>query len=165
LLTPHAGLWDTRSAISKGLLPVSPLIFVVVILGATQKAAPAGFAGLGIGLTLVVKHIFGIHITGVGVNPARSLGPAIFAGGTALTQVWLFLVVPSIAGLGARLLFRLKLLEADEPMPEIRNRRGVENEIAVQLVRLVSAKTNGEIRLHRSPRLIFHRRRSELSGS
>jgi aquaporin Z len=104
---------------------------VIVILGATQKAAPAGFAGLGIGLTLVVIHIFGIHITGVSVNPARSLGPAIFAGGTALTQVWLFLVVPSVAGLVAGLLFRLKLLEADEPMPEIKNRRGVENEIAV----------------------------------
>jgi aquaporin Z len=110
---------------------VATLIFVVVILGATQKAAPAGFAGLGIGLTLVVIHIFGIHITGVSVNPARSLGPAIFAGGTALAQVWLFLVVPSIAGLVAGLLFRFRLLEADEPMPEIKNRRGVENEIAV----------------------------------
>ncbi len=110
---------------------VATLIFVVVILGATQKAAPAGFAGLGIGLTLVVIHIFGIHITGVSVNPARSLGPAIFAGGTALTQVWLFLIVPCVAGLVAGLLFRLKLLEADEPMPEIKNRRGVENEIAV----------------------------------
>ena len=110
---------------------VATLIFVIVILGATQKAAPAGFAGLGIGLTLVVIHIFGIHITGVSVNPARSLGPAIFAGGTALSQVWLFLVIPSIAGVVAGLLFRLKLLEADEPMPEIKNRRGVENEIAV----------------------------------
>jgi aquaporin Z len=110
---------------------VATLIFVIVILGATQKAAPAGFAGLGIGLTLVVIHIFGIHITGVSVNPARSLGPAIFAGGAALSQLWLFLVVPSIGGLAAGLLFRLKLLEADEPMPEIKNRRGVENEIAV----------------------------------
>jgi aquaporin Z len=110
---------------------VATLIFVIVILGATQKAAPAGFAGLGIGLTLVVIHIFGIHITGVSVNPARSLGPALFVGGTALTQVWLFLLIPSLAGVVAGLLFRLKLLEADEPMPEIRNRRDVENEIAV----------------------------------
>jgi aquaporin Z len=110
---------------------VATLIFVVVILGATQKAAPAGFAGLGIGITLVVIHIFGIHITGVSVNPARSFGPALLVGGKALAQVWLFLLVPSIAGVVAGLLFRTKALEAEEPMPEIRNRRAVENELAV----------------------------------
>jgi aquaporin Z len=110
---------------------VATLIFVVVILGATQKAAPAGFAGLGIGITLVVIHIFGIHITGVSVNPARSLGPALFVGGKAVSQVWLFLLVPSLAGVVAGLLFRTKALEAEEPMPEIRNRRAVENELAV----------------------------------
>jgi aquaporin Z len=110
---------------------VATLIFVVVILGATQKAAPAGFAGMGIGITLVVIHIFGIHITGVSVNPARSFGPAIFVGGKALSQVWLFLLVPSIAGVVAGLLFRTKALEAEEPMPEIKNRRAVENELAV----------------------------------
>jgi aquaporin Z len=110
---------------------VATLIFVVVILGATQKAAPAGFAGMGIGITLVVIHIFGIHITGVSVNPARSFGPAIFVGGKALSQVWLFLLVPSIAGVAAGLLFRTKALEAEEPMPEIKNRRAVENELAV----------------------------------
>ncbi len=125
----YQGGYNTASAIVFEF--VATLIFVIVILGATQKAAPAGFAGLGIGLTLVVIHIFGIHITGVSVNPARSLGPALFVGGAALAQVWLFLVVPSIAGLVAGLLFRLKALEADEPMPEIKNRRGVENEIAV----------------------------------
>ena len=110
---------------------VATLIFVVVILGATQKAAPAGFAGLGIGITLVVIHIFGIHITGVSVNPARSFGPALLVGGKALAQVWLFLLVPSVAGLVAGLLFRTKILEAEEPMPEIKNRRAVENELAV----------------------------------
>jgi aquaporin Z len=110
---------------------VATLIFVVVILGATQKAAPAGFAGMGIGITLVVIHIFGIHITGVSVNPARSFGPAIFVGGKALSQVWLFLLVPSAAGVVAGLLFRTKALEAEEPMPEIKNRRAVENELAV----------------------------------
>ncbi len=110
---------------------VATLIFIVVILGATQKAAPAGFAGLGIGLTLVVIHIFGIAITGVSVNPARSFGPALIVGGHALSQVWLFLLIPSLAGLVAGLLFRFKALEADEPMPEIKNRRGVENEVAV----------------------------------
>jgi aquaporin Z len=92
---------------------VATLIFVVVVLGSTQKNAPAGFAGLAIGITLVVIHIFGIHITGVSVNPARSLGPALLVGGKALAQVWLFLLVPSVAGAVAGLLFRSKALEAD----------------------------------------------------
>jgi aquaporin Z len=92
---------------------VATLIFVIVILGSTQKSAPGGFAGLAIGITLVAIHIFGIHITGVSVNPARSLGPALFVGGNALNQVWLFLVFPSVGGLLAGLLFRTKLLEAE----------------------------------------------------
>jgi aquaporin Z len=125
----YQGEYNTTSALLFEF--IATLIFVIVILGSTQKAAPAGFAGLGIGITLVVIHIFGIRITGVSVNPARSLGPALFVGGKALSQVWLFLLLPSIAGLVAGLLFRLKLLEADEPMPEIKNRRGVENEMAV----------------------------------
>ncbi len=92
---------------------IATLIFVIVILGSTQKAAPSGFAGLAIGITLVVIHIFGIHITGVSVNPARSLGPAIFVGGKALAQLWLFLIVPSLGGIAAGLLFRTKDLEAE----------------------------------------------------
>jgi len=92
---------------------VATLIFVIVILGSTQKSAPAGFAGLAIGITLVAIHLFGIHITGVSVNPARSLGPAVLVGGQALAQVWLFLLVPSLGGACAGLLFRLKALTAD----------------------------------------------------
>jgi aquaporin Z len=92
---------------------VATLIFVIVILGSTQKSAPAGFAGLAIGITLVAIHIFGIHITGVSVNPARSLGPALFVGGQALKQVWLFLLVPSVGGIVAGLMFRTKLLAAE----------------------------------------------------
>ena len=99
---------------------VATLIFVIVILGSTQKAAPAGFAGLAIGITLVVIHIFGIHITGVSVNPARSLGPALLVGGKAMPQVWLFLLVPSVAGMVAGFLFRTKALEVDEPVEERR---------------------------------------------
>ncbi len=95
---------------------MATLIFVIVILGSTQKAAPAGFAGLAIGITLVAIHIFGIHITGVSVNPARSLGPALLVGGQAMAQVWLFLLVPSLAGVVAGLLFRTKALEVDEPV-------------------------------------------------
>jgi aquaporin Z len=92
---------------------VATFIFVVVILGATQKASPAGFAGLVIGITLVVIHIFGIRITGVSVNPARSFGPALMVGGKALAQVWLFLLLPSLGGALAGLVFRNHTLEAE----------------------------------------------------
>ena len=92
---------------------VATFLFVTVILGATQAKAPSQFAGLAIGLTLVVIHIVGIQVTGVSVNPARSFGPAVFAQGEALQQLWLFIVAP-LAGAGlAGLLFRAKLLEAD----------------------------------------------------
>ena len=90
---------------------VATLLFVIVILGSTQEKAPAQFAGLAIGITLVVIHILGINITGVSVNPARSFGPALLVGGKAISQLWLFLVVPSIAGIAAGVLFKLKLLE------------------------------------------------------
>jgi len=93
---------------------IATLIFVTVVLGSTQKSAPAGFAGLAIGIALVAIHIFGIHITGVSVNPARSLGPALLVGGKALAQLWLFLLVPSLGGAAAGLLFRFKALEANE---------------------------------------------------
>lgn len=89
------------------------MIFVIVILGATQKSAPTGFAGLAIGITLMAIHLLGIQITGVSVNPARSLGPAIFVQGQALKQLWLFLVFPSLGGIVAGLFFRTKLLAAD----------------------------------------------------
>ena len=90
---------------------VATLLFIIVILGSTQEKAPAAFAGLAIGITLVVIHIFGINISGVSVNPARSLGPALFAGGKAIEQLWMFLIVPSVAGVIGGLLFRAKLLE------------------------------------------------------
>jgi aquaporin Z len=93
---------------------VATFIFLVVILGATQKAAPTGFAGLVIGISLVVIHIFGIHITGVSVNPARSFGPALLVGGQALSQVWLFFVAPFLGALIAGVLFRTKVLEVTE---------------------------------------------------
>lgn len=85
---------------------VATLLFIIVILGSTQDGAPTQFSGLAIGITLVAIHIFGINITGVSVNPARSLGPALIVGGQALSQVWLFLVVPTVAGLFAGALFR-----------------------------------------------------------
>jgi aquaporin Z len=72
-------------------------IFMTVILGATSKRAIAGFAGIPIGLTLTLVHLIGIPITNLSVNPARSTGPALFVGGWALEQLWLFWLAP-IAG-------------------------------------------------------------------
>ena len=89
---------------------VATLIFVIVILASTQTGAPTQMAGLAIGITLVVIHIFGINITGVSVNPARSLGPAIWVGGKAISQVWMFLIVPSIAGIVSGVIYRSKVL-------------------------------------------------------
>jgi len=73
---------------------VATFIFVTVILGATEEKAHPAIAGLAIGLTLVVIHIVGIQVTGVSVNPARSFGPAFFAGEQAMSQLWLFVVAP-----------------------------------------------------------------------
>ncbi|CAG0911902.1 unnamed protein product, partial [Cyprideis torosa] len=83
---------------------VATFLFVVVILGATASTAPAAMAGLAIGLALVVIHLVGINVTGVSVNPARSIGPALFAGGTAIGQLWLFIVAPVIGAVAAGLL-------------------------------------------------------------
>jgi aquaporin Z len=96
---------------------VATLLFIIVILGSTQEGAPNQFAGLAIGITLVAIHIFGINITGVSVNPARSLGPALMVGGQALSQVWLFLIVPTVAGLFAGALFRTGALACQPQKP------------------------------------------------
>jgi aquaporin Z len=92
---------------------VATMLFVIVFLGSTQVSAPAGFAGLVIGTTLIAIYLLGIHITGAGVNPARSLGPALLVGGNALQQIWMFLLVPSLGGVAAGLLFRCRALSAD----------------------------------------------------
>jgi aquaporin Z len=69
-------------------------MFLVVILGSTDKRAPAGFAGIAIGLALTLIHLIGIPVTNLSVNPARSTGPAVFVGGWALAQLWLFWLAP-----------------------------------------------------------------------
>ena len=92
---------------------VATFLFLVVILGSTHGKAPAGFGGLAIGLTLAAIHIVGIQVTGVSVNPARSLGPAVFAQGAALSQLWLFIVAPLAGAAIAGLLFRTQMLEPD----------------------------------------------------
>ena len=75
-------------------------LFVLVVLGATSKTngATNNFAGLAIGLSLILIHLVGIHFTGTSVNPARSFGPALFEGGEALVNVWVFIVAPLIGG-------------------------------------------------------------------
>ncbi len=92
---------------------VATFLFVVTILGSTQNGAPGMLAGLAIGLALVVIHIVGIQVTGVSVNPARSLGPAVFVGGQALSQLWLFFVAPCIGAAIAGIAFRSRLLAAE----------------------------------------------------
>ena len=86
---------------------VLTFIFLLVIYGSTSERAPKGFAGISIGLSLVLIHLVGIPITGTSVNPARSLGPAVIVGGTALSQLWLFWVAPILGGLLAAGLWRL----------------------------------------------------------
>jgi aquaporin Z len=90
---------------------VATAFFLFVILGATDKKAPAGFAPIAIGLCLTLIHLVTIPVTNTSVNPARSLGPAIFVGGWAIEQVWLFFVGPIVgAVLGA---FAYKAVHAD----------------------------------------------------
>ena len=85
---------------------VLTFIFLTVILGSTSWRAASGFAGIPIGLTLTLVHLVGIPVTNVSVNPARSTGPAIFVGGWALQQLWLFWVAPLLGAVLAGLLGR-----------------------------------------------------------
>ncbi len=97
---------------------VATFLFVTVILGSTGAGTPAGMAGLAIGLALVVIHLVGINVTGVSVNPARSIGPALFAGGTAIGQLWLFVLAPILGGVLAGVVFKTGLLDAPETVIE-----------------------------------------------
>ena len=94
---------------------VMTFMFVLVIMGATDKRAPKGFAGIAIGLMLTLIHLISIPVTNTSVNPARSTGPAIFVGDWALSQLWLFWVAPIvgaiIAGLAYRMFFEDKKAE------------------------------------------------------
>lgn len=94
-------------------------VFVLVILGVTDTRAPHGFAPLAIGLALTLIHLVAIPVDGTSVNPARSLAPALLAGGDALAQVWLFLLAPVLGGVLAAVLHRvLGAEEAPAPLAE-----------------------------------------------
>ncbi len=84
---------------------VLTFVFVLVIVGVTSKAENSAVAGIVIGLSLTLVHILGIALTGTSVNPARSLMPAIFAGGEALSQLWIFIIAPLIGGAAAAVVY------------------------------------------------------------
>ena len=94
---------------------VMTFMFLIVILGATHQRAPVGFAGIAIGLALTLIHLVSIPVTGTSVNPARSTGPALFVGGWALAQLWVFWLAPIAGALAAGWLYRGVLEARAEP--------------------------------------------------
>ncbi|MCB9261461.1 MAG: aquaporin Z [Flavobacteriales bacterium] len=85
---------------------VMTFMFLLVILGATDKKAPAGFAGIAIGLALTLIHLISIPVTNTSVNPARSVSQALFVGDWALSQLWLFILIPTIGGAAAGMVYK-----------------------------------------------------------
>lgn len=96
---------------------VLTFMFLMIILGSTDRRAPAGFAPLAIGLGLTLIHLIGIPVTNLSVNPARSTGPAVFVGGWAIAQLWLFLVAPTIGAVLAGVVYRT-CFEGEQPRTE-----------------------------------------------
>ena len=94
---------------------VMTMMFLVVILGSTDKRAPAGFAPIAIGLCLTLIHLISIPVTNTSVNPARSTGVAVFVGGWALAQLWLFWVAPIVGGLLGAVVYRFVGERSNEP--------------------------------------------------
>lgn len=91
--------------------------FLMIILGATDKRAPAGFAPIAIGLGLTLIHMIGIPVTNLSVNPARSTGPALFVGGWAIHQLWLFWVAPIAGAILAGIIYPIVAGKDDRPTP------------------------------------------------
>lgn len=82
------------------------MLLVITVLGATDSKAPAGFAGLAIGLSLAVTNLASIPVTNASINPARSIGPAVYVGGWAIEQLWLFIVAPLAGGVIAAIVYK-----------------------------------------------------------
>ena len=93
---------------------VMTFIFLTIILGSTDRRAPAGFAPIAIGLALTLIHLVSIPVTNTSVNPARSTGPAVFVGGWALSQLWLFWVMPIVGAVLAGILYRWLFRETEK---------------------------------------------------
>jgi len=102
---------------------VMSFMFVLVVLGATHARAPVGFAGIAIGLALALVHLISIPVTNTSVNPARSTGPALFVGGWAVAQLWLFWVAPLLGGGLAGVVYRT-LLQRDLSEPAVSGQAG-----------------------------------------
>jgi aquaporin Z len=98
------GGYDLTSAVVSEVVMTG--MFLVIIMGATDKRAPAGFAPIAIGLSLTLIHLISIPVTNTSVNPARSTGPALFVGGWALAQLWLFWVAPLVGGALGGIIYR-----------------------------------------------------------
>lgn len=92
---------------------IGTFFFLVVILGSTQSKSVTPAAGLVIGLTLAILHLVNVPLTGNSLNPARSLAPAVFVGGVAIQQIWLYIAAPIVGAIVAALFFRLKLISAE----------------------------------------------------
>ena len=101
------GLYNNDIWMSLLIEIILTCVFVFAILGVTSRPQFGSVAGLVIGLTLTLVHIFGIYFTGTSVNPARSFGPALFAGGDAFANVWVFIVAPLAGGALAAVLYRI----------------------------------------------------------
>jgi len=101
---------------------VMTFMFLIVILGATHQRAPVGFAGMAIGLALTLIHLISIPVTNTSVNPARSTGPALFVGGWATAQLWLFWVAPLLGAAAAGFVYRA-LLEGEVKEEPVAGRR------------------------------------------
>jgi aquaporin Z len=108
---------------------VLTMFLVLTVLGTTDVKAPVGFAGLAIGLVLTLIHLVGIPITNTSVNPARSIGPALFVGGWALQQLWVFIVAPLLGGVVAAVLYAVIRLP-DEDISVGRAERALDSEQA-----------------------------------
>ena len=106
-------LYDGNVVKSLVIECILTFVFVLAILGVTSKKKYEKCAGLVIGFTLTLVHIFGIYFTGTSVNPARSFGPALFKGGEALSNYWVFLVAPLVGGALAAVVFKA-LIKSDE---------------------------------------------------
>jgi aquaporin Z len=109
---------------------VLTFFLVFTVLGATDIKAPVGFAGLPIGLVLTLIHLVGIPVTNTSVNPARSIGPAIFVGGWALSQLWLFIVAPLIGAVIAAVIYMAITHKPSEVIPVSEAERALESEQA-----------------------------------
>lgn len=99
-------LYEGNIALSILIEIILTFVFVIAILGVTSKIENSAVSGIVIGLTLTLVHILGISFTGTSVNPARSFGPALFVGGDALANVWVFLVAPLVGGVLAALVYK-----------------------------------------------------------